>query len=114
MWFVLLLMGVMVMTDRDACYERIRADVFDEIMDVLRHAITSDMCSDLLARASRSDSLYDRVVLSCSANLLAEYGLSSVEWRHARDAFDRYKAEFDTDHGFDVDCSVDPGFDVTE
>ena len=102
------------MTDRDACYERIKADVLDEIMDLLRHAITSDMCASLLDRASRSESLYDRVVFSMSAKLLAEYGLSRSEWGHAMDLFNKYKAEFDADRNFDVEHDVDCGFDVTD
>ena len=101
-----------VLADQVACMARMKADVFDEVMEVLRPSVTiaREKVRDLLDRASRSETLYERVVYSRVASLLCEYALSRDEWLKVVDISERYLREFNSDHGYDADR----GFDVTD
>ena len=89
------------MTDKEACYESIKADIFDLIVWEFSGYIDSDRVHRLLDRASRS-SVYESVVYSVAAGVLSEYCMSPSEQQAIRDRVTEYQDRLDKDRGFDV------------
>ena len=92
--------GVVAVTDREACYERIAADAVDAALGMLSEYITSDMVASLLDRAARS-SVYDSVVYAMAAARLSEYCMPMDDRQAVVGRVADYQARLDRDLGYD-------------